>query len=263
MVRPIPVLMYHHVAPYPGDMVTVTPGTFEGQMRHLAESGYAALSLDELLSAIRREWTPPKKAAVITFDDGWLDNWVHAFPVLRKYRLRASVFVVTGWVQRASAGSSVAGPYTFPPHREARRMAERGETRGVVLDWEHIEEMQASGFVDFYSHTVHHARCDRIAPEASAEELRESKRTLEERLGRPCPYLCWPFGKYSTEAVALAQEAGYRAIFTTRHDVAGPGTDPFDIPRIVVKDAVPWFARRLRVYTSPLLSRAYLAVKKS
>jgi hypothetical protein len=63
--------------------------------------------------------------------------------------------------------------------------------------------------------------------------------------------------------VVIAREAGYQALFTTRHDVAGPGTDPFDIPRIVVKNDVPWFSRRMKVYTSPILSRAYLAVKKS
>ncbi|MGZ8429695.1 MAG: polysaccharide deacetylase family protein [Candidatus Deferrimicrobiaceae bacterium] len=262
-MAPIPVLMYHHVAPYPGDMVTVTPETFEGQMRHLAEGGYAALSLDELLSAIRGVGSPPGKAVVLTFDDGWLDNRTHAFPVLVKYRLRAAVFVVTDWVERASAGGAPGGAIPGLRHREGRRLAERGETRGVVLDWERIREMQASGLVDFYSHTVHHAKCGRMTPEAAAGELRESKRVLEERLGRPCPYLCWPFGDFSEEAVVLAREAGYRALLTTRHGVAGPGTDPFDIPRIVVKDAVPWFARRLRVYTSPLLSRAYLAVKKS
>ena len=262
-MTPIPVLMYHHVAPRPGDMVTVTPETFEGQMRHLAGNGYTVLSLDGLLSAIGNERKPPRKAVAITFDDGWLDNWVHAFPILRKFRLRAAVFVVTDWVERASAGGAPGGTASGVPHREARRLAERGETRGLVLDWDRIGEMQASGLVDFYSHTVHHARCDRLAPETAAGELRESKRVLEERLGRPCPYLCWPFGKFSGEAVSHAREAGYRALFTTRHGVAGPGTDPFDIPRIVVKDAVPWFARRLRVYTSPLLSRAYLAVKNS
>ncbi len=262
-MSPIPVLMYHHVAPRPGDMVTVTPETFEGQMRHLAENGYTALSLDELLAAIRKEWTPPQRAVAITFDDGWLDNWACAFPVLVKYRVRAAVFVATGWVERASADGPPPSSPEFPAHREARRMAEEGRCRSVILDWDRIAEMRASGLVDFYSHTVNHAPCDRLAPAAVAEELRVSKRVLEERLGSPCPYLCWPLGKFSTGAVALAREAGYRALFTTRHHVAGPGTDPFDIPRVVVKDDVPWFARRLKVYTSPILSRAYLAVKKS
>jgi len=259
-LNPIPVLMYHHVAPYPGDMVTVTPETFEGQMRHLAEGGYAALSLEQLLSAIRGEWKSPGKAVAITFDDGWLDNWSHAFPILRKYHLHAAIFVVTDWVDRASAGTGAGGGQA--PHRESRRRAERGDVRGLILDWARIVEMQSSGLVEFHSHTVHHARCDRITPETAAEELRESKRVLEERLGRPCPCLCWPFGIFSGEVVSIAREAGYRALFTTRHGVVGPGSDPFEIPRIVVKDDVPWFARRMKVYTSRLLSRAYLAVKK-
>ncbi len=261
-MRPVPVLMYHHVSPHPGDMVTVTPETFEGQMRHLAENGYAALSLDELLSAIRGEWTPPKKAIALTFDDGWLDNWACAFPVLVKYRIRAAVFVTTGWVDRASEGGPQASPGAFPFHREARRKAEEGECRGVVLDWDRIAEMRASGLVDFFSHTVSHARCDRLGPEAAAQELRSSKRVLEERLGRPCPYLCWPFGKFSEGAVALARETGYRALFTTRPGVVREGTDPLAIPRIVVKDRVGWFRSRVWLYTRPRLSPLYLAVKK-
>lgn len=141
-------------------------------------------------------------------------------------------------------------------------MAERGACRGVVVDWGRIAEMRASGLVDFYSHTVSHAMCDRADPEAVAEELGRSKRVLEERLGRPCPYLCWPFGKFSKEAVALARETGYRALFTTRPGVVREGTDPFDIPRIVVKDRVDWFRIRARLYTRPWLSSLYLAAKK-
>jgi len=262
-VRSIPVLMYHHVAPRPGDMVTVTPETFEGQMRHLAEAGYTILSLDELLAIVRGETAAPRRAVAITFDDGWLDNWVHAFPVLRKYRLRAAVFVVTDWVERASAPESVDGRHvSFPPHREMCERAERGETRGVVLDWERIGEMRNSGFVRFYSHTRSHVKCDRVPEDVVVEELLSAKKTLEERLGSPCPYLCWPYGKFPRRAEALAREAGYEAVFTTRHDVVRPGTDPYEVPRIVVKDSVPWFTRRMAVYTNPLLSRLYLAVKR-
>jgi len=253
--------MYHHVAPHPGDMVTVTPASFEGQMRHLARNGYAALSLEELLSAMRGEWTPPKKAVAITFDDGWMDNYVHAYPVLVKYRIRAAVFVATGWVDRASEGGLSTLPTAFPLHREARRMAESGETRGVIVDWDRVAEMSDSGFVDFYSHTANHARCGRLGADAVAEELGGSKRALEERLGRPCLYLCWPFGEYSAEAVALAKAAGYRALFTTRPGVVREGTDPFAIPRIVIKDQVEWFRRRTRLYTLPWLSSLYLSVK--
>jgi len=261
-MRPIPVLMYHHVAPRPGDMVTVTPETFEGQLRHLAEAGYTILSLDELLAIVRGETAAPRRAVAITFDDGWLDNGVHAFPVLRRYGFRAAIFVVTDWVERASSPHLAGDPPAFPPHREARERAERGESRGIVLDWERLAEMRASGVVDVYSHTRSHLRGDRVPEDVVVEELLSAKKTLEERLGSPCPYLCWPYGKFPRRAEALAREAGYEAVFTTRHDVVRPGTDPYELPRIVVKDSVPWFTRRMAVYTNPLLSRLYLAVKR-
>ena len=261
-MRPIPVLMYHHVAPRPGDMVTVTPETFEGQMRHLAEAGYTTISLDELLAFVRGEATPPRHAVAITFDDGWLDNGVHAFPVLRRYGLRAAIFVVTDWVERASSLYLAGAPPAFPPHREAQERAERGESHGIVLDWGRLAEMRASGVVDVYSHTRSHLKCDRVPEEVVAEELRASRKIIEERLGSPCPYLCWPYGKFSPRAAALAREAGYEAMFTTRQDLARKGADPFAIPRIVVKDDVAWFRRRMAVYTNPALSRIYLAVKK-
>jgi len=262
-MRPIPVLMYHHVAPRPGDMVTVTPEVFEGQMRHLAEAGYSTLSLDDLLSIVRGETEPPRRAVAITFDDGWLDNRMHAFPVLRKYRLRAAVFVVTDWVERASGPESEDGPnVSLPPHREMRERAERGEARGVVLDWERIGEMRNSELVRFYSHTRSHVNCGRVPEEIVAEELLSAKKTLEDRLGSPCPYLSWPYGKFTPRATAIAREARYEAVFTTRHGVVRRGDDPFDLPRIVVKDSVPWFGRRMAVYTDSLLSRTYLAVKR-
>ena len=261
-MRAIPVLMYHHVAPRPGDMVTVTPETFEGQMRHLAEDGYTTISHHELLAFVRREATPPRRTVAITFDDGWLDNGVYAFPVLRRYGLRAAIFVVTDWVERASSPPPAGDSPAFPPHREAQERAERGESHGIVLDWERLAEMRASGVVDVYSHTRSHVKCDRVPEDVVAEELLSAKKTLEERLGSPCPYLCWPYGKIPRRAETLAREAGYEAVFTTRHDVVRPGTGPYELPRIVVKDSVPWFARRMAVYTNPLLSRLYLAVKK-
>jgi peptidoglycan/xylan/chitin deacetylase (PgdA/CDA1 family) len=94
------------------------------------------------------------------------------------------------------------------------------------------------------------------------EELGESRRIIEERLGRPCPYLCWPYGEYSTTAAEIARDAGYRALFTTLHGVVTVGSDPFAIKRIVVKNKVKWFRKRMIVYTTPLLSSLYLAIKK-
>ena len=259
-MRPVPVLMYHHVNPNKGDLVTVTPEVFEGQMRCLRDGGYRSLTLDDLVAHLRGGAIPGKSVAV-TFDDGWLDNYRFAFPVLRKYGIRATVFLVTDRVAQASRGRPETDP-SVPTHRESMELLRAGEQRRVVLNWDHVREMTACGLVAFHSHTKTHARCDTLSVDGLLGELRGSKEAIEERTGRQCRYICWPYGRTSSEAVETAKEVGYHAAFTAKPGVVEADDDPFDIPRIVVKDDVPWFARRITIYTSGNLSRLYLAAKK-
>ena len=260
-MRPVPVLMYHHISPHKGDIVTVTPEVFGEQMNHLSRAGYKTLTAAELLSFMRGELTLKQKAVVITFDDGWLDNYLYAFPVLKRYALNASVFLITRRIEKAS-GKMAALPDSVPTHNESKALVERGEAGSVALNWKLIEEMAASGLVDFYSHTKTHRKCDALTESELRDELADSKEVIENRLGRQCPFLCWPYGKYSGASVRAAKEAGYKALFTTDSGVVRPGSDPFAIRRIVVKDRTEWFRKRLFVYTTPVLAPLYLALKK-
>ena len=260
-MRPVPVLMYHHINPHRGDTVTVTPEVFESQLRYLRESGYRTLTAEELFSFMKGELKLRHKAVVITFDDGWLDNYLYALPVLKKYRLNATMFIITNRVEMAS-GNVVSLPAGVPTHNESKALLEKGDAYKVALSWELIEEMAAGGLVGFYSHTKSHRKCDRLSEQQLREELGESKETIEKRLGRTCPFLCWPYGKYNDSAVRLAGEAGYQALFTTDHGVVTAGSDPSAIKRIVVKDKSEWFRSRMFVYTNPVLSPLYLAVRK-
>jgi peptidoglycan/xylan/chitin deacetylase (PgdA/CDA1 family) len=253
--------MYHHVNPNAGDLVTVTPEVFEGQMRCLRDGGYRSITPDDLV-AYHRGKDVPKKSVAITFDDGWLDNYLFAFPVLRKYGIRATVFLVTGRVDGASSGGREAGS-SVPTHRESKELVRAGTPRRVVLNWDHVREMAAGGLVEFHSHTKTHARCDTLSADDLESELRGSREAIEENTGRPCRYLCWPYGRSNPEAVEAAKQAGYHAAFTTKPGVVEAHDDPFDIRRVVVKDNVGWFARRVAVYTSPTLSKLYLMVKKA
>lgn len=260
-MRPVPVLMYHHVNPHRGDTVTVTPEVFERQMRYLHESGYETLKIDSLMNYIAGGMSIRGKAVVITFDDGWLDNYLFAAAILRQYRMNATIFIVTDRIEKASANTPSL-PDSIPTHNESKALIRQGEARRVSLNWTIIEEMAETGLVEFYSHTKSHRKCN-LLPEAElVEELKDSKRIIEQRLGRPCPYLCWPYGEYSTRAAEIARDVGYRALFTTLHGVVTVGSDPFAIKRIVVKDKVKWFRKRVVVYTTPLLSALYLAIKK-
>jgi peptidoglycan/xylan/chitin deacetylase (PgdA/CDA1 family) len=252
--------MYHHVNPHKGDMVTVTPDVFEGQMRHLRESGYGTLTIDELVSYIAGETVLKQKAVVVTFDDGWLDNFLYAFPVMDRYKINACIFVVTDWVNNSTTGPSLS--VGVPAHKESKSLIRRGRAGEVILGWDHIRTMQESGLAEFYAHSRSHARCANLSAQELLIELGESKRAIENHLGKPCPYLCWPYGEYNDAALKVARDVGYKAIFTTVHGVVNPGSDPFAIKRIVVKDGVAWFKKRMGIYTNQFLASCYLKIKE-
>ena len=262
-MTPIPVLMYHHVNPNKGDMFTVTPGVFEGQMAYLAKANYNALSLDELYAFIKGELDFKQKTVVITFDDGWLDSYKYAFPVLEKYKLRATMFIVTDWIEKSSQKFNGI-PAFLPTNEVSKLLVRKGETQKVVLTWELIGKMADSGLIDFFSHTRSHRYCNQLSESDLLLELGESRRIIEERLGRPCPYLCWPHGIYSDTTISIARKTGYQALFTIERGVVYAGSDPFAVKRNPVENNITRFTQRMRIYTHSALynlHQLYLRIK--
>ncbi|MEK6679270.1 MAG: polysaccharide deacetylase family protein [Nitrospirota bacterium] len=280
-MRTIPVFMYHHVSPHKGDMVSVTPDVFESQMQFLNEKGYKTLSADELVrfmqsdiamprpsfpfsTNIREQKSTHEKAVAITFDDGYLDNYIFAFPILKRYNIKVAIFVVIDWVEEASKGQGVrvkGQEVILPFHHEGKELIAKGQSHKVIMNWDMIKEMQESGLVEFYSHTMSHSKCSELSDEKLIRELEGSKRVLEQRLSKPCQYLCWPKGLFNISSVNIAKKAGYTALFTTKRGVTKTHSDRFCIERIVVKNSVNWFKNRVRIYTNPLLSNIYLSVR--
>lgn len=265
----IPVFMYHHVCPKKDDTVTVTPEVFEKQMMYIRKRGIRTLSLDELLDFMTCRKSVEEKACVITFDDGYLDNFLYAFPVLKRYRIKASIFIVTSWVDgstehRANRKDRIDMYLeTMPTHRQCVEFIKKGLHHRAIMDWDMIQDMKDTGLVDFYSHTLSHRRCDGLEKEELLRELVESKERIEKRLGKECGYLCWPWGRYSELSLEVAREAGYVGMVTTARGVVRKGDSPTAINRIVVKDRPLWFRTRLFIYTDPFLSHLYLGLRRS
>ncbi|MDI6749930.1 MAG: polysaccharide deacetylase family protein [Rhodocyclaceae bacterium] len=274
--KAVPVLMYHHVSPNPG-LVTVSPENFRAQMRHLAEHGWRTLGLDDLARFL--SGSPlPEKSIVITFDDGYLDNWVHAHPVMAEFGLHGVIFIVTGWIgggaPRPHAGASKLGagetaplPAT-PDHKTCKRLIASGRADEVMLRWSEIEAMIAAGTFEFHSHTHSHTRWDQIEPdpvcrhERLTADLATSRVALHAHLGAASSHLCWPQGYFDYDYLCSAQEAGFDYCYTTRPGTCMTNTDPRTIPRIVAKNHdTGWFRRRLWLYRKPALTRAYLALQ--
>ncbi|MBI5236465.1 MAG: polysaccharide deacetylase family protein [Deltaproteobacteria bacterium] len=265
----IPIFMYHHVNTNAGDMITITPEAFERSLKFIKEAGYKTLSLDEVVAFMRGEREVCPGSIAITFDDAYLDNYVFAWPLLQKYGVKATIFAVTSWLAASQAASSAEKRAAIDEsggnplrHRQAIKSIEAGEVHKAIMNWDMAREMEASGLVRFYSHTAAHALCDELNDVALAKELVSSKAAIEAEFGHDCPYLCWPKGLFSDNAVGAAKKAGYKAIFTTRHGVVRQGADVFAINRIAVRDRPRWLESRLKVYTNPLLSGIYSAFRK-
>lgn len=260
-MAPVPVFMYHHVNRHKGDMVTVTPEVFERQMKYLHTSGYKTVKPGELLSYIKGDSMFNEKAVMITFDDGWLDNYLFAYPILEKYRINATIFIASRWVDEASSGGVQDGSHV-PTHEESASLIKRNEAHKVVLNWESVREMDRSGLVEFHSHTRNHVKCHHLSEQELTEELTVSKETIEEKLGKKSDFLCWPMGRYNDFTMRTAKEIGYKGLFTTDPGVADRTANPFAIKRIPVKDSMAWFKKSVVIYTGTILSRLYLAIKR-
>jgi peptidoglycan/xylan/chitin deacetylase (PgdA/CDA1 family) len=267
----LPVLMYHHVSPSPG-LVTVSPQTFAHQMQWLRDHGYLTLGADELERFLAGE-PLADKSVVVTFDDGYLDNYVYAHPVLARLKQRALLFLITGRIGEGPARThSMAGtdvPHC-PSHRECMQRVAAGEPDAVMLRWSEVEAMRAAGSFEFHSHTHTHTRWDeRIAETparlvALADDLEKSRAALRQRLGAASAHLCWPQGYYDADYRRVARDAGFRYLYTTHKAVTTRGADPERIGRFPAKDrADEWFGRRIRLYGNAVLGRLYLMLRGS
>jgi len=261
----IPVLMYHHVNPA-GNFINVKPDIFELQMRYLKEKGFTAVHAGEFSAMLSGEMPAPPRPVMITFDDGWLDNWVFAFPILKRYGMKAAIFLITSHVApggkrpRSDEGFTAA----LPTHRESKGIIEAGRQDEVMLSWDEVEEMKATGLVEFHSHTHTHQRWDKLI--AGREErnsalkcdLSAAKDLLEKR-GMGSSGLCWPQGFYDEDYVSVAGSMGYRMLFTTEAGTNDSASELNHIRRIVIGNIGTFsLAKKLFIYSRPWLSRAYL-----
>lgn len=260
----VPVLMYHHVSPSAG-AITCSPANFEDQLKWLSQWNYRSLTCSEFAGHLNGQGVP-ERSVLITFDDGYLDNWVYAYPLLKQYGFNAVIFLVTAWINdgpiRAQYDADVV-PAT-PEHSECERLIDSGQSDRAVLRWSEIQHMQTDGTVEFHSHTHTHTRWDKSdrAHEKNAlmqQELALSRAALKKNLGSVSDHFCWPQGYFDDDYIRIAQDAGFRYLYTTKaFGQNKKDTDPAHIYRFAVRNTTGVsVGRRIRVAANPVIAPVF------
>lgn len=258
----LPILMYHHVSPNPG-LVTVSPSAFRSQMQALAAAGWRTGGLFEAEQFLQGK-AIPAKTCIVTFDDGYVDNMIHAAPVLGELGMHAVIFTATGWMGDGPPRSSAP----TPAHGECKRRIAAGDADSVILRWSEAEQLQSAGVFEFHSHTHTHTRWDKAIADplaraaALADDLARSRAALAERLGVSSRHLCWPQGYFDDQYVKTAAAVGFDHLYTTEVRINRPTTSVSRIARFVTKEKPgAWLLRRTRLYASPLLGGLYCRLR--
>ena len=202
----VPVLNYHQINDRDENALTVHTDQFEAQMKYLAEEGYHVITPEEMIKAWENGEKLPEKPVIITFDDGYADNYRNAFPILQKYNLKATIFLISDYVS------------TYPNY----------------LTWTQIGEMQDSGLIDFESHTLSHEQLDSTSPEETWNQLDGSKKALEWHLQKEINFLAYPCGSYDEELQQLVKKAGYKGAFTVNYGLADKSENHYILDRVPI-----------------------------
>ncbi|MDP4153000.1 MAG: polysaccharide deacetylase family protein [Bacillota bacterium] len=195
----VPVYMYHSVLEKPfsiNDSLFVRPDNFEQQIKYLKNNGYTSIFADDLPHASKF-----KKPVVITFDDGYRDNYTYAFPVLKKYHVKATIFVITNYIDKPN-----------------------------YLTREQIKKMSDSGLVSIQSHTASHSNLCQCTEEQIDNEFLSSKTELVNLTHKKVDIVAYPYGKYNKEVVREAKKY-YHLAFITLGDKSYKKSFAFKTPR--------------------------------
>ncbi len=227
----VPILTYHRFVPKKRrcDKLAVTADAFAKQLAYLRDNNYAVIDFPRLADFIEGKAAIPPKSVILTIDDGYRSTYDVAYPILRKYRQKATVFVYTDFIGA-----------------------------GTGLTWKQMKEMVSSGLIDIQPHSVTHSDLTiRLEGETNqayqariSEELRYPARQIKGRLGLPIHTFSYPYGAENDTVLAAAKAAGYRLATTVTRGSNPSFAHPFVLRRsqVYCGDDIRTFAKRLEVF---------------
>lgn len=213
----VPILEYHNSAYVKNWPWALNPGQFASEMAWLHSHHFHSVTLQQIYDAYRYGAKLPSRPVAITFDDGHVSNYTMSYPILKKYKFKATEFVVTAAIGKKG-----------------------------VLTKQDLLAMQDSGVFSIESHSVHHPYLAKVPEKKVISEVTKSKKTLSALLGRPVNFFCYPYGSYNAQVVQAVKKAGYLLATTVHHGYAEPVQQgPLTLDRLSVHEGL-----RLRTFAS-------------
>lgn len=219
------VLMYHMVCEHlpknnsKFNRLRVKPSQFEKQLIWLKKNHFKSYTMNELVTLKEI----PKKTVVITFDDGYEDNFINAFPILKKYNFKATIYIVLNRFNQDWATDKDLDQSSYELNSEK-----------MLLD-EQIQEMINSHLIEIGSHTLDHVALPKISIHEKIKQIKESKVRIENMFNVKCNSFAYPFGFFDKDSTKIVQECDYTNAVTTINGVFNEiQYSNFEIPRIII-----------------------------
>ena len=207
------ILMYHsigeHIKNEKHNKWRVKTNDFEKQMNWFYKNNWKSFTISELVKLDKI----PEKSFVVTFDDGYEDNYLKAFSILKKYSFKATIYLV--------------------PNQKTNHWEEKNTSvLSNLLKEKQILEMQNSGLIEFGSHTLSHVNLSTINDEQLLNELKKSKEEVEKITNKECEAFAYPYGKFDDKIVQAVKNVGYKNATVVKRGLFEQNDDVFTIKRV-------------------------------
>jgi peptidoglycan/xylan/chitin deacetylase (PgdA/CDA1 family) len=214
--------MYHYVryvdpgADPLGFNLSVTPEQLRAQLGWLRTAGYEAVRMDAVAACVRGLGPCPARAVALTFDDGYMDAYTAALPILQEHGYTATFYIVSGFVGQPG-----------------------------YMGWEEVRALRDAG-MEIGAHSVTHPDLTTLGLEDLRAQVAQSGATIAAALGGPVVSFCYPGGRFNDTVAAVAGESGFTSATTTLPD--GPQDNPLALPRLrisgdLAQDGFQWMVQ--------------------